>query len=103
MGLKNPVMIRGVLYESQAAAGRSLGVSKSTIFRGLDEGNIDIVGLGRNCYPPLPVTVNGVTHRSINVAARSMGISNGALSGLIFRRRKAGIRRVTYKGFEIEW
>lgn len=101
--MKNPVMIRGVLYESQAAAGRALGVSQTTIYRGLDEGNIDSVGLGRNCYPPLPVTVNGVTHGSINIAARAMGISSGALSGLIFRRRKAGIRKDVYKGFVIEW
>lgn len=46
-GGKSPVLVRGTLYPSQAAAARALGVHPKTLQGALDRGTLDRVGQGR--------------------------------------------------------
>ena len=41
-----PVRIRGVVYATQRAAARGVGVSEKTIRNALDTGTVDLVGKG---------------------------------------------------------
>lgn len=92
-----PVMIpkTGVKYASQSAAARALGVSASSVFRALEDGDLDglydrakgrdfvSVTRGRP-WPDAPkgVMVNGVTFSSLNKAARAVNMNSET-----FRRR----------------
>ena len=46
--LKCPVTIRGVTYESRAEAADALGVSRNTIYKALERGTLENVGLRKN-------------------------------------------------------
>ncbi len=71
----NPVEIRGVLYRSQSAACRALGIHPSTLQRALEEGRLDTVGLwGRAGKPKRTVLPDGRSFESRAAAAKSLGI-----------------------------
>ena len=72
-----PVQIRGVVYPSQLAAGKALGVNQRTISRALDEGWLDRVGLIKR--RPVSVTIDGVCYPSMQSAARGSGMSYSAI------------------------
>lgn len=67
-----PVYIRGVVYPSQAAAARTLGVSASAIWRRLENGTLDDIGLAQ---VRKPVTLNGVEYSSMTAASKATGRS----------------------------
>ena len=70
-----PTLIRGVLYPSQGAAARALGVHYTTVAKAMEEGTLDRVGLnpkGRRIGQP--VEIDGVHYRSIRQASKATGI-----------------------------
>ena len=75
MPVKIPVKIRGVVYPTQRAAAKALGVSPQTVHHALERGTEDNIGLGRQNNNARPVTIDGVTYRSRAEAARRLGIS----------------------------
>lgn len=75
---KQPVTIRGVLYESQKAAAAALGVTPSGIWWHLEAGTIDNAGSGRNTKPK-PVIIKGVKYKSILAAARILHVSRDTI------------------------
>jgi hypothetical protein len=77
-----PVRIRGVLYPSQRAAARALGVTEKTIRNALDAGRIDDTGLGvrRGGRPGKPCTFLGKRYASMHEAARATGYSVATVS-----------------------
>lgn len=70
-----PVRIRGVVYPSQRAAAKALGVTPSAVYNALERGAEDNIGLGRQNNNAKPVTIDGVTYRSRAEATRRLGIS----------------------------
>lgn len=75
MSARTPVRIRGVIYPSQRAAAKALGVSPASVNNALERGAEDSIGLGRQNNNARPVTIDGVTYRSRAEAARRLGIS----------------------------
>lgn len=71
-----PVIIRGTLYPSQSAAARALGVAQAVVFRALDRGTADNVGLGRS----KPVTIDGTEYPSVTAAAAALGRAKSTIS-----------------------
>lgn len=69
--------IRGVLYPSQSAAARALGLNPRTIRRALEDGRENIVGLEYS--GPRAILFDGVRYSSIAAAAQSTGIKAGSL------------------------
>lgn len=88
-----PTKIRGVIYPSQAAAARALGVSQTTVFHAIEAGREDQVGLGRPGAPPKPCYMNGRRWPSIRAAAAALGVSKTAIS----RARRQGRLEVRAK------
>lgn len=70
-----PVLIRGQLYPSIAAAARGVGVGKTTITKALESGTLEFCGLGRNYRRKIPVEINGVRYESIWSACLALGLS----------------------------
>lgn len=68
---KIPVTVRGVLYPSQAAAARALGICRQGITQALQIGDINKVGLRPYTHKSKPITVNGVRYLSIQKAAKA--------------------------------
>lgn len=82
----SPTLIRGVLYPSQSAAARALGVSQSTINQALERGTQDHVGQGRRWRsgaPLRPCYINGHRWPSRTAAANALGVSRAAISHAI--------------------
>lgn len=81
--MKQPVKIRGVVYESQAAAARALGVSDATVSQALDRGTPDLIGTykaGNNRgHSHKPVTIDGITYESQAEAARQLRCSRASI------------------------
>ena len=67
-----PIVIRGVHYESQAAAARAFNVSHVTITRAVNRGTQDRIGLGTG---KRPIVWDGVEYSSIIDAARAAGLT----------------------------
>ena len=108
-GYPVPVTIRGVAYPSQSAAARALGVTPTTVWKALESGRLDTVGVrdwkclrGRP-WPNAPrkVSVNGVAFTSMSKAARAVKMHPET-----FRRkyREALLQHgnVTIEGFSVD-
>lgn len=81
-----PTMIRGVLYPSQGAAARALGVHYTTVQKAMEDGRLDGVGLNpRGRGLSMAVVIDGVEYPSIRQAAKATGLSK-ELIGKIARR-----------------
>lgn len=76
-----PVRIRGVIYLSQRAAARALGVTESGLRRALEMGCVDEVGLGirKGGRPGKPCFYRGKRYASISAAALACGVSRAAV------------------------
>lgn len=74
-----PVKIRGVLYNSQKEAADALGVNPSTIYKALQAGRIDDVGMHQNNRKK-PITIRGVHYDSQTAAAKAFGTTQSMVS-----------------------
>lgn len=74
-----PTTVRGVVYPSQCAAARALGVRQTTVNKAARIGTLDNLGTGLPNYRK-PITVNGVEYPSTRHAERAHGIVNGLLA-----------------------
>ena len=74
-----PVKIRGVLYNSQKEAADALGINPSTIYKALQAGRIDEVGLSSNGRK-IPITIRGVEYESYTAAAKALGTDQTMVS-----------------------
>lgn len=78
---KRPVTIRGVQYESQAAAGRAFGVSSGAIYKRIKRGTLDDCGINdRGGKEKCPVLIRGVLYESQSEAARVLGSTQSNIS-----------------------
>lgn len=69
-----PTLIRGVLYPSQDAAARALGVHYTTVAKAVEAGAADRIGLApRGRRIAVPVEIDGVRYGSISQASRATG------------------------------
>lgn len=85
--MKVPVDIRGVIYESFAAAGRAFGVNGETVQKAANNGRLDFVGLGKNKRQT--VEIDGQEYSSITKASRATGVPFETLRRRVHRERKA--------------
>lgn len=75
------VAIRGTIYETVNEAAEAMGVQTNTIYRAINMGRIDSVGLGRGTRPErcrksgkgVPITFGKVTFPSIAAASVALG------------------------------
>jgi len=86
----NPCRVRGVLYPSQTAAARALGVTKTTVGMALNRGAIDTIGLGKNSTLRTPIRVGGKSYRSQYEAASAHGIGYSNFKYLVHKAKLAG-------------
>jgi len=70
-----PLRIRGVDYPSINQAAKALGVGPTTVWRALDEGRLETVGLYRTHGRPRPVTIDGVVYPSYRAAVAGTGLT----------------------------
>ena len=92
-----PVMVRGTLYPSIAAAAQALGVMPSTISGHLRRhGHCDFVGLGqkspahnRDAHRTAPISIHGRRFPSIKAASDYLGVPYGWLYKAIRTGRPA--------------
>ena len=70
------ITIRGVDYASGAAAGRALGVRRSTVNNAIERGTLQYVGLGRNYLTKTPVIVDGVKYETITAAVEAVSYTH---------------------------
>jgi len=70
-----PLRIRGVDYPSINQAAKALGVGPTTVWRALDEGRLETVGLYRTHGRPRAVTINGVVYPSYRAAVAGTGLT----------------------------
>lgn len=77
-------LIRGVLYPSQGAAAIALGVSQASVFRAMEEGRLDTLGLHpRGPRAARRVCINGVWFPSQRKAAAHFGMPQQEISRLV--------------------
>jgi hypothetical protein len=92
-GNMNPTRIRGVLYPSQAAAARALGIKPNTVARALNRGTEEFAGLGRR-WPsdfgqkPKPCEIDGVQYPSQKAAATALGLTPSCICMRLRRKRE---------------
>lgn len=101
-----PVKIRGVLYPSQAAAARALGVKQTNISKALDAGTIDNIGLGRNFGRKKPLLIQrgdepAILAQSQGEAARIIGITASVMQHQIMKHRKKGQASFIHAGWKV--
>lgn len=101
MPAKTPVLIRGVLYESQVQAEKALGVGKGAVYSALDRGTIDHVGFGRNWNNKCAIVIDGVKYESRLAAERAHGFPYAALTSAVQRARQKGRKRFKYHGHDV--
>jgi hypothetical protein len=70
--MPNPCKIRGVLYPSQRAAARALGVIEATVSEALNKGRADTIGLTKR--RPKPIKYGGIQFSSHAECARHFGV-----------------------------
>jgi len=74
-----PLRIRGVDYPSINQAAKALGVCINVVWRALDEGRLETVGLYRTHGRPKSVTINGVVYPSQLAAVAATGLSKAVV------------------------
>ena len=97
--MSSPTDIRGVVYPSQAAAGRALGVTATTVHQAVQNGFLEFVGLGLKNRIGKPRHMNGRDFPSLAEAGRQLGVSPGTVARAIKAgrtevypsKRKAGV------------
>lgn len=80
-----PTRYRGVVYPSQRALARHLGVHDATVYSALRRGTVDNIGAGRG-PAKRPCELDGVTYPSIRAAARALGVNPGAIHRRLARQ-----------------
>ena len=82
-------VIRGVRYPTSAEAARRLGVDVRTVYKHLELGTPDMIGLNHKTMPK-PCVIDGVSYPSITAAAKAVGRSIEAIRQRVCRaERKA--------------
>jgi hypothetical protein len=75
------IKIRGVTYPSVKAAAAAHNLTPEAIYSGLNRGDMDTVGTGKNS--PKPITLGGVRFPSISVASRALGFPRKYLGNVL--------------------
>jgi hypothetical protein len=78
-GRKQPLFIRGVKYESMAAAARALGVSKNAVAYAKRTDQLETLGIGPKGNR-IPIVIGHRQFESINQAARILGVGSKRLA-----------------------
>ena len=73
-----PVRIRGTVYRSITAAAAAQGVNPRTVYKHLDAGTPDSIGLARNPGPRSCVQ-DGIEYPSLAAAAAALGITRQSI------------------------
>lgn len=89
--MKIPTEIRGVHYESMAAASRALGVSHGTIWSAAERGGLDRIGMQVR-----PINVRGVDYKSMSAAARALGVCYSTVRDAVVSGNQDNIGRRKY-------
>lgn len=90
-----PVRIRGVDYASPKAAAAAFGINVQQVYRRIDSGRADEIGLPnrRGQYLARPITIGDVRFASISEADRALGFRPGYVKSWLERgSRKTGER-----------
>lgn len=74
MSMMTPIERRGVWFPSISEASRQIGVSRCTLIRYLDRGNVDAAG-SVPYRPAQPCDFDGVEYASLAAASRALGIT----------------------------
>lgn len=98
MAGKEPVRIRGVVYESHTAAARALGITQRTVSQAVDRGFTDNLGLGRNAHRKIAVRIGNARFDSLTAAAEHLGGYGACLSAKFKTAQAKGQDTVEYKG-----
>lgn len=101
MAAKEPVRIRGVVYESHTAAARALGITTRTVSAAVDRGFTDNLGLGTNHGRKIAVRIGEARFDSLAAAAHHLGGHSANLCKLFADAREEGRDSVTYKGVTV--
>lgn len=74
-----PIEIRGVTYPSQRAAAAALRVCPQTIWRALERGTEQRIGMGKRGAPGAPCYMNGKRWPSQRAAAHALDVRPAAI------------------------
>lgn len=78
-----PVIVRGTVYPSQAAAGRAFGLTRNVVATLLARhGHLDMLGTGNKGRRPSnsrPVVIHGHSFTSLADASRKLGLSESQM------------------------
>jgi hypothetical protein len=82
MAGSNPIVVRGILYISQVAAAKALGVHPRTVTKALNLGRVDELGqpVWRGGRPGKSCWYRGKWYPSRTAAALACGVSVAAVS-----------------------
>lgn len=80
-----PVIIRGELFPSIAAAARAHNVSVPTVQGALNRGTLDNVGIGTNTQRKKPVSCNGSFYESIAQLSKEIPYSASRIRIMLSR------------------
>jgi hypothetical protein len=86
-GHNNPVSIsiRGIIYPSICAAARALGVTRSTVYKALELGQLDGVGLGKT--KARAFEYEGIVYKSQAACARVYKIPTNTFNDRLLQGR----------------
>jgi len=92
----NPCLIHGVLYPSQRAAAKALGVSDTRVAIALNRGRADQIGVGLT----RPCVIGGVEYPSRKAAAEALNVTIGRVCQAIREGRtdQLGVGRGGWQG-----
>lgn len=88
-GVKRPLTVGGVEYESQSAAAHALGVTPATVHhyvsKGRPEDLLNVTLAGRRTLEPTPVRIRGKVYPSARDAAKDLGLSVQSIYSALHR------------------
>ena len=95
MSQKMPTRVRGVVYESLAAASRAIGISVPSLRQAIDRGTEDYAGLGKNHRQKRPIIIDGVRYESFKDAADACGMTRQGMFWIakLAQRNGGSVRR----------
>jgi len=79
--------IRGVTYGTAQEAAAAHGVSVGTIYKAIEKGTLDRVGLGQVGKEPMRIVIRGKVYKNAQAAARAFGVTPAAIFTALYRGR----------------
>ena len=99
-GSSVPVRIRGIVYPSMTAAAAEMDVSVAAVWKAINRGTEDGIGLGQRQLEGL--ICDGVFYKSVPELAKAIGRTPAALHIALSRKKKDADGYILTKGHRIK-